>query len=551
MHTSTGPSREDALRLHREGKLAEAEAIYRELLERQSKDAELLHLLGALCQQKGASVEAITCFEKALAQTPDAVDTLFNLGAVLHRLGKYEAAADAYRRVLTLAPEDIDSNLNLGDTLLLLGRLDEAAAVYRTFLAKRPENAGAHYNLGLALMRAGRCGEAVAAYEAALERRPDFVEARTNLAATLLELGEIEKAEAGFRQIVKTRPEDARAHLALSRLTTFREGDGAIHAMERALANPSLPKKEATLLRFALGKAYEDTGKYDLAFDCFEKANQLKRESAPHGTAADEERFERIPAIFNKRLLTEKAGHGFASEQPIFVLGMPRSGISLVEQILASHPAVFGGGALDTFPEQVRKIPNGPGPATGFPEAAAGLDANAFERLGRAYVETVGARAPGAARITDSLASNFQYIGLIHLALPQATILHCARNPIDTCLSCFKTYFAETPNCSDDLAGLGRYYRRYERLMHHWRAMLPGRILDIPYEDLVADQEGTTRRILDFCKLPWEDACLTFFKTKRPVHAASIARVRRPIDTAAVRRWRHYEHHLAPLLEAL
>ncbi|MGB1548696.1 MAG: sulfotransferase family protein, partial [Alphaproteobacteria bacterium] len=323
-------------------------------------------------------------------------------------------------------------------------------------------------------------------------------------------------------------------YLRLANLKKFAPGDPDIAAMETVLTR--LPTSDGRTIPFcfALGKAYEDCEDYDRAFNYYTRGNKLKRAELA---------FD-IVETFSKPFLKKEADRGFDSEVPIFILGMPRSGTSLVEQILASHSEVHGGGERAEWMRLVRGIDS-------FPDGVRDFGPEDFARLGENYVEALRKLAPEAARITDKLPHNFLHVGLIHLALPKAKILHCVRNPVDTCLSCYKHLFDSELSFAYDLDELGRYYRLYERLMHHWRAVLPGRMLDVPYEELVADQETLSRRILDFCELPWEPACLDFHKTDRRVQTASVAQVRQPIYTTAVRRWRKYEHRIAPLLAAL
>jgi Sulfotransferase family len=262
--------------------------------------------------------------------------------------------------------------------------------------------------------------------------------------------------------------------------------------------------------------------------------------------------FDRIEAVFTPALTRDKKGLGESSSRPIFVIGMPRSGTTLVEQILASHPAVHGAGelsALDTVVQSVRGPGNTP---TAFPEFVTAADGPALRRIGLSYLAELQRIAPDGERVTDKMPSNYYYAGLIHLALPNAKIIHCVRDPVDTCVSCYSKLFSGAQIHTYDLAELGRYYRRYERLMAHWRRVLPkGRILDVRYEDVVADLEGQARRILAYCALPWDDRCLAFHRTERPVRTASATQVRRPIYNTAVGRWRAYADDLGPLLAAL
>jgi hypothetical protein len=251
-------------------------------------------------------------------------------------------------------------------------------------------------------------------------------------------------------------------------------------------------------------------------------------------------------------LIAQKSGAGEPSRMPIFVIGMPRSGTTLIEQIIASHPLVHGAGELQTFNDVILTVRGPDGNPLRYPDFMPALDAAALRQIGARYVADVRKLAPSGERVTDKMPSNYYFAGFIHLALPNAKIIHSIRNPVDTCISCFSKLFTAEQNHTYDLAELGRYYKRYETLMSHWRRVLPAKtILDIRYEDVVADLEKQARRIIDYCGLPWDDRCLSFHETDRPVRTASATQVRQPIYKSAVGRWRVYEGQLEPLLRGL
>jgi len=262
--------------------------------------------------------------------------------------------------------------------------------------------------------------------------------------------------------------------------------------------------------------------------------------------------LDHIRAVFTSELIRKWQNVGYPSPVPVFIVGMVRSGSTLIEQILASHPQVFGGGELTSFPDAVQKIQTNFGSSVIFPELVSGMTDEDYRDLGARYLAELERLAPAAIRITDKMPGNFMFAGLIHLALPNAIIIHTLRDPVDTCLSCFSKLFAEGQNHTYDLAELGQYYRHYQALMMHWHRVLPpGRILDVRYEDVVADLEGQVRRIIAHCGLAWDPRCLAFHQTKRPVLTASGAQVRQPIYNTAIGRWRVYESFLGPLLAEL
>jgi hypothetical protein len=301
---------------------------------------------------------------------------------------------------------------------------------------------------------------------------------------------------------------------------------------------------------FALGKVYEDIGRYDESFFAYEQGNSLKHSVLAWDETEDDVMLDRMMSVFTKEFFAARPKPTYASKAPIFIVGMPRSGTTLLEQILSTHPGVFGAGELKDMNEVV--IGAMPGADyKQYPNVVDAFSSDEFRRLGERYIEKVWRNAPEATRITDKMPSNFFYIGMIHLMLPEAKIIHAMRDPMDSCFSCYSRLFnKENVRFAYDLGTLGRYYARYIKLMRHWHEVLPaGTILDLRYEDMVADTEGQARRLLDYLGLPWDDACLEFHNNKRRVKTASLAQVRKPIYKTSVARWKYYEKHLGPLLD--
>jgi hypothetical protein len=313
-----------------------------------------------------------------------------------------------------------------------------------------------------------------------------------------------------------------------------------------------LPEEDCRQLLFALGKALADLGQHERSFGYLVEGNALKRQQIGYDEAKVLGEFARIAAVFGPELMEKRRGLGHPSAVPVFILGMPRSGTTLVEQILASHPKVFGAGELLDFERAVTGLSGADGDRTPFPELVPLLSGDQLRQLGTRYLAALTPAAPAAARITDKMPLNFLFAGLIHLALPYAHIIHTSRDPVDTCFSCFSTLFTGNHRVAYELGELGRYYRAYERLMEHWRSVLPNDVmLEVRYEDVVVDLDRQARRIVAHCGLEWEDACLSYYETRRPVRTASVAQVRQPIYSSSVGRWQPYRHLLRPLLEAL
>jgi cytochrome c-type biogenesis protein CcmH/NrfG len=466
----------------------------------------------------GRLAEAIAWYQRILALSPALHLIRNNLGHALAQQGEIDAAMVEYRRAVEIKSDYPDALCNWGAAHYALDQLDEAEAKCRRAIAISSNFAGAHHNLALILKEKGRLDEAIHAEKRAIRLAP--------------------------------RNTSYYEHLGV--LRPFTAGDRYIRALEDMAADgASLGATERVHLHFALAKAYDDTGRFENAFVQLSAGNRLKRQQTAYDEAATLGRMDRTRDLFTPDFMKARQGSGDPSPLPVFIVGMPRSGTTLIEQILASHPEVFGAGELNLFDRSAGAVGHALPGAPRFPAMAAGMSAAHFHALGKSYRDALAQRAPAASRIVDKMPGNFLFAGLIHLALPNATIIHAVRDPIDTCVSCFSTLFTNQAQ-TYDLAELGRYYRHYQTLMTHWRRVLPpGRIIDVCYEDLVGDLEGGARRIIAHCGLPWDRRCLDFHRTERTVRTASAAQVRRPIYKSSVGRWRKYEKFLGPLLDEL
>ncbi len=533
------------------GRIEAAIAHYEKALAIQPRYAEASNNLGTALAALGRHEEALPHYRTAVAIKPDYAEAHKSLANALGALEHYEEAAAHYEKVVALRPDDAEARTALGNTLHRLDRPEEAIGQYEKALSVAPAFSEALNNLGNTLHMLGRSEEAIAHFQRALSSDPSDLRANGNLGGALTALGRLDEARGFLEKAVALAPRKAGCYWNLASCKRFTADDRHFDGMKELAADAaSLSPIEQADLHFALGKAFADLGDRERSFDHVLAANALKRRQIKYDEAKALDRFERIQHVFTAGLVRDKAGLGDPSCVPIFIVGMPRSGTTLIEQILASHPKVFGAGELREMGILAARFRGKEGPL--YPDFVPEMSGNDLCRLGQSYVEAVRRKAPAAERITDKMPGNFSLVGLIHLALPNARIIHARRDPRDTAFSCFSLLFSNGQDFTYDLAELGRYCRGYAQLMRHWRAVLPrGAMLEVQYEDLVADLEPQARRIVAYCGLDWHDACLAFHETERSVRTASATQVRRPIYQSSIGRWRPHAARLEPLLREL
>ena len=539
--------------LQRLKRFAEAEPCYRRAIALQPRFADAYNNLGTCLRELKRPEEAKTAYRKALELNPNNAETLDNLALALKDLERLDEAADLLRRALAIDANSDKFLVHYATVLIDQDKVDDAEAAAQSAIALNADNHDAANVMGRIAFERGKLDAALAHYRRAIALKPDLADAYNNMGNVLKELGKLAEARDAFVAALRFDPAIAGVYVNLADAKKFTPGDADLAAMERLAARTEgLSKTDRMQLDFALGKAYADLKDYDRSFRHIVAGNAAKRASIAYDESGTLKLFDRIEAIFTRQLIEAKSGGGEPSPMPIFVIGMPRSGTTLIEQIIASHPAVHGAGELITLNEVVLTVRGPHGNTLPYPDFVPAADARALQQIGARYVAEVRKLAPRSAHVTDKMPSNYFFAGLIHLALPNAKIIHCLRDPLDTCISCFSKLFSAEQNHTYDLAELGRYYRRYHRLMAHWRAVLPaGRILNVRYEDVVEDLDAQAKRIIAHCSLPWDERCLAFHQTDRPVRTASASQVRQPIYNSAVGRWRVYERHLEPLVVAL
>jgi len=471
-----------------------------------------------------------------------------------HQAGQVKKAVTAYRAAIALKPDFAEALGNLGGLFRSAGQPLRALTALAASARLNPSSE-AHIFLAAALQETGRLDEAMAHYdEAARLAKPGFESPLANKALLQMEMGQVGESLATLDLALTVNPGSAHAWFLRGQIKKFTADDPDLVKIETVLA--ALPGNDAnhmarTLLHFTLGKAWMDVGNGDKAFSHLNAGNRLKRSTLHYNADATRRWMASIGQSFTPELLRTLKGTGDPSPAPIFIIGMPRSGTTLTEQILSSHPEVIGIGESPLLDRLAKSFPGDGTRPVGYPALLSALTPADLGRLGRTYVAGISTGSAHT-RIVDKMPTNFLYAGLIHLMLPNSRIIHCRRNALDTCISCYSKHFIAGVEFSYDLAELGAFYRDYQQLMAIWREILPPqRFLEIDYEDLVEDVEAQARRMVAFCGLDWDPACLTFHLNRRQIRTASNLEVRRPIHRDSVQRWKAYESHLGPLIESL
>jgi tetratricopeptide (TPR) repeat protein len=578
-----------AARYHAEGNMPLAEQHAWAVLQTEPGHADALHMLGLIAWRKGDRGAAINFlqrsldsnganaatwknladmqvasgnyqvgvagYEQALRLRPDFVVAHDLLGIALQHCGQWERAVRSHRQAIALYPSLAPAYNNLGNALKGYGKWAEALEAFEQAHRLEPDRPEFAFNLGVTLHERGNLERAVGLYREALRLRPGYPDASNNLATAYKELGLLDDAISQFQETLKLQPNHALAYYNLGKFAAEGRYQFTPEELERIkgfMASGHCSPPERSLYCFALGTVLDKQGSYSEAFAYFRQANDLKKGILrEQGVAFDARRHEslidRIIAVHDGPYFEAVKSWGVDTNMPVFIVGMPRSGSTLVEQILASHPQVFGAGEIGEVPRYIIQLAIDAGPslyATPVVTDKAAAQARAAD-----FLERLAKLGKGAARVTIKTLDNFLHLGLIATLLPGARIIHCRRDPFDVCLSCYFQNFHS--DFAWSLEDIGAYYRAYERLMDYWSRALPVPIHEVCYEELIANQEGISRQLLDCCGLDWDDRCLSFFKTRRVVQTASAVQVRKPVSAKAIGRWRHYREHLGPLFQAL
>lgn len=606
-----------AYQLQRQGDLAGAEQLYRQVLDQEAGNIPALNLLGALCVNSGRPVEAIELIERALAIKPDDPQALANLALGLKDTGKTEEAIDCLKRSLTLKGDNPFVLNSLGSLMLGAGRPHEAISIYKkallldadyvdcwcnlacalnelkqhekAVLAARkalgidPQKTQAHHHLADTCRAQSRFDEAIKHYNRALKLKPDYFEAMLNLAhthreaenpeasSTLLkrlidmhpgkaesynamgllqeQIGEPEEAANYFRKSISIAPDVALSHYQLAQIQGRKSTGEELSAIEGLIVKEKISKQDKSLLSFALARAYEQRERYQDAFDAWAQGNAIKAARIPYNEAEKNQFYQSVVKHTSTAFRRLGTDAGSEDNRPLFIMGMPRSGNTLTGQILSSHSAISSLGEVSFAHDLVEMIEALTGQK--YPEGLDKLTTEQCKQLGETFNARIPENFADSSYVIDNTPLNFQHLGLLSLALPQAKFILCHRDPIDTCFSMFKLPFGDNQSYAHDLVSLGQHYNGYRVLMDHWKSLLPGKILAVGYEETVTDIETQSRRMLDFLGLPFEESVLNFHESKSLVRTPSTSQVRKPIYKHAVHAWKRYEKQLQPLIKAL
>ncbi len=574
---------EKAVGLLQQGRFADAKPLVVPLSRKASKHPLVWNMLGIIASEEDDFDRAADCFRKATKLAPRDADFHNNLGEVYRKVGRNEDALPCFQAALRLQPAHAAAHNNIGAALNALHREVEAADHLAKAIKLRPDNFEAYTNLGIALMNQQKPHDAVPCFQQAYRLNQDNPELLTQLGDALEHDDRFEEAyelysraleaknntELVVRKVrnldrrgrrdeawdlLQTVLEDEPTHPGVacqfSKLGQRRGLAGeAVTRLRRALEPPDLPADAQKMIYFELGALHDSLGQFDAAFDAYQRGNALNDRPYDHQGALDTQAA--MEATYSPGWQSKLAHARNRSDKPVFIVGMPRSGTSLVEQIIDCHPLAHGAGELSWLGDASRAIAGQSGDEAGYPACMASIDSTALDRYANEFLDFASEISDGAQRVTDKMPHNHRHLGLIEQLFPNARILHCTRDPIDTCLSCYFQSFYTGHAYSFDLEALGHHFRLYERAMDHWKRVSNLPIMEIRYEDMVANQEQISRRMIEFVGLAWDDACLRFHESSRRTLTASYDQVRQPIYRASVSRHRNYSQYIGPLLDAL
>lgn len=538
--------------LHQQGKLSDSERAYKKSIRFSREFVPAYNNLANVLLDRGRPKQAINAYRKALDFAPDHPLLLNNLGNALQLQGENKKAVRWLNKAITINPDYADAYNNLGNALAGLRQLAEAVTSYDTAIELQPGSPEYYFNRGCALSDSDKLEAAVESYNHAIQLRPDYAEAYYNRGIAFKDLGRLQESIESWNKVIQLNPDSTETHRNLSTIKQYNMPDPQIHLMETLLENLQCGHPGRTHLYFALSKAYDDLGEYEKCFHALSEGNRLRKMELGYTIETDRSRITTIKEFYIDRFPTvEIPPVKSAAVSPLFIVGMPRSGTSLVEQILASHSKVYGAGELDDMNDLWTSTVSNSHDQDSDQNNIKSFH-NAINTVRVSYLDTLTSLGISEKIIIDKMPLNFLWIGFILWAFPEARIININRNATATCWSIYKQYFSSQGNgFAYNLKDIVAFYKLYLDLMSFWRQRCPNKIYDICYEVLTENQEEETSRLLAFCDLEWEPQCLDFHRTKRIIKTASAAQVRTKMYQRSSEQWRNYEKHLQCLIDAL
>ena len=561
------------------GQMRDAVKSYEQAIDLQPDYAEAYNNLGITLQELGQLDEAVNCYKKALGIQPDYIEVHNNLGNTLNLLGQNYEALNSYNQALSINPNYADTHNYLGIIYQEMGQLDEAIKCFKKVIDINPKHAEAHNNLGVTLNKLNQLHEAINFYERALTINPNYDEAYFNIGVTLYELGQNDKALDSYKKTLAINPdyadaynnignilqelgqldeafssyvhalaidpENTKFHRNLALMKNYKKGDTQFIQMQSLLSDNDLSQSEQIQLCFALAKAYADLGEKDKLFKVLNKGNQLRKEELNYSIEKDLENHSIVRKMFISNI-ENSSSYDPPTISPIFIVGMPRSGTTLVEQIISSHHKVYGAGELSALDNLIAPIMND------YVTHNNSLSEKNFLSIRQRYLKNLSNLNTSESIITDKMPTNFKNIGFILKAFPEAKIIHLKRDAMAICWSIYQRYFpADGIGFAYDMKDVGQFYNSYTEMMSYWHELFPNQIYDISYEDLTINQEKETRKLLEYCELEWDENCLNFHTNKRAIKTASSLQVKEKMYQGSSEVWRKYEDQLKPLINTL
>lgn len=534
------------------GRLEDASVCYRDALNIDANLAESHVGMANVLNRQGQDSKAMQACSRALTLQPECPQAYYFLGSYHQQRHRLKEAEQAYRKAIALRPNSMGHS-NLGILYMEQGCIEKAEAAFKRAIRMDPKNRLAYTNLTNLLWDLNRSSEAVSLMTKAIRRIPGDTALLSDYAGLLISLNDLSQVEELCRQALALDPACVNAYLQLAKLGIEQFSVDDLLRLTALADDEEIAVDQKVRIHFTLASSHRDIGDCQQEFHHLQIGNRLQKESQDYSLSEEIDSIKRIGRSFNQKFIEQRTQFGLHTSAPLFIVGMPRSGTTLTEQILASHPDIYGGGEqrhLNDLISQFAMQHRSHG-MEGFLHHLALISHEDFSSAGRRYLKLTGADRRAERSLTDKMPANFKNIGLIHLMFPDAKIIHCTRHPVATCFSCYSSLFNASQGFAYDLEDLGLYYLAYRELMDHWQNLLPGKIHEVNYEKLVTDQEQETRSLLDFCQLEWQQSCLSFHENKRAVLTASHAQVSQPIYSSSLHRWKRYEDGLQPLIQLL